>query len=102
RRHTRSTRDWSSDVCSSDLFRNHVDRVTVTIAIEGEVDERSLRRAAKRRSCVLELPERPSHVLEFAEQNLESGPVRAEPGDLVEIGRATCRDSVHACRSRIK
>src|SRR5207247_3155035 len=25
RRHTRSTRDWSSDVCSSDLRRAHLD-----------------------------------------------------------------------------
>src|SRR5207247_7936701 len=24
RRHTRSTRDWSSDVCSSDLFEKHL------------------------------------------------------------------------------
>src|SRR5207247_3042906 len=25
RRHTRSTRDWSSDVCSSDLVKRHID-----------------------------------------------------------------------------
>src|SRR6266513_2346817 len=29
RRHTRSKRDWSSDVCSSDLYHGHVDGLLV-------------------------------------------------------------------------
>src|SRR2546422_3294142 len=31
RRHTRCSRDWSSDVCSSDLTRDHVGNVTLTL-----------------------------------------------------------------------
>src|SRR5690606_26478774 len=30
RRHTRFSRDWSSDVCSSDLWAKAIDRVTIT------------------------------------------------------------------------
>src|SRR5207247_8082488 len=33
RRHTRSTRDWSSDVCSSDLHRSHSIRYLFSIQL---------------------------------------------------------------------
>src|SRR5207302_5961276 len=35
RRHTRFSRDWSSDVCSSDLSDTHFDMVRVGIAMYG-------------------------------------------------------------------
>src|SRR5699024_11970121 len=38
RRHTRSKRDWSSDVCSSDLDElRHLTRSTVNLETEGDV-----------------------------------------------------------------
>ena len=33
RRHTRLVRDWSSDVCSSDLFRTHAFSISLTDSI---------------------------------------------------------------------
>src|SRR5690349_23935483 len=33
RRHTRSLRDWSSDVCSSDLFEPHVENVLAFLQV---------------------------------------------------------------------
>src|SRR3989440_7717176 len=41
RRHTRSDRDWSSDVCSSDLAMGGVDAV-VHLAAESHVDRANL------------------------------------------------------------
>src|SRR5207247_3863411 len=37
RRHTRSTRDWSSDVCSSDLGRQCLGRLDDDVAARGEL-----------------------------------------------------------------
>src|SRR5690606_42090895 len=37
RRHTRFSRDWSSDVCSSDLFMAVVDKWEVETSVLGEV-----------------------------------------------------------------
>src|SRR2546421_8803888 len=34
RRHTRSDRDWSSDVCSSDLFWNDVTRPVANVTLK--------------------------------------------------------------------
>src|SRR5699024_11637344 len=36
RRHTRSKRDWSSDVCSSDLFRGANGKTVQVIGLAGE------------------------------------------------------------------
>src|SRR5207249_6859113 len=87
RRHTRSKRDWSSDVCSSDLFRAALDRVLaalaeqiardgegarklVEIVVEGAVSKRSARRIA----------------LSIANSPLVK--------TAIEIGRASCRERV--------
>src|SRR5207247_7219471 len=48
RRHTRSTRDWSSDVCSSDLLTHgrlvrHVDELSLVGQVQPEVDRREER-----------------------------------------------------------
>src|SRR5699024_11225455 len=34
RRHTRSKRDWSSDVCSSDLFLHHIDNQIIRAVVD--------------------------------------------------------------------
>src|SRR5437868_11186774 len=36
RRHTRSKRDWSSDVCSSDLQAHELDEIAIHILFPGE------------------------------------------------------------------
>src|SRR5699024_11390281 len=55
RRHTRSKRDWSSDVCSSDLGASPktscaTRAVRTTISSSGDVKEGSKRRMARQRS----------------------------------------------------
>src|SRR5699024_12127404 len=81
RRHTRSKRDWSSDVCSSDLlweysyFINEVrENQRQGLAIETAVQE-------AQKSCIEK-----DILKEFLEQN------SAEVSD--EIGRASCRERV--------
>src|SRR5690606_41165246 len=39
RRHTRFSRDWSSDVCSSDLGDQRLERVRQTAVIENELEQ---------------------------------------------------------------
>src|SRR5207247_6660722 len=49
RRHTRSTRDWSSDVCSSDLVGDPVAReleVAAEVAAQAREDEQVVERPA--------------------------------------------------------
>src|SRR2546429_4238161 len=82
RRHTRCSRDWSSDVCSSDLLEHALDLLQPAI----------------------EKLDRPPSLLETAT------PLRSEligstyvgngiaqhvtPGSLMKIGRASCRERV--------
>src|SRR3712207_7040459 len=83
RRHTRYWRDWSSDVCSSDL-----DAVADMVDGErlGQRDHRALRRAV--RGPVAE-PDEPRH-----RRDVHDRPAAAldHPGD--QIGRASCRERV--------
>src|SRR2546421_2668751 len=80
RRHTRSDRDWSSDVCSSDLDREERDRPSESDAVP--LDPR----------C--RVPEAPAELEQqprFAETGLADHEDRlASP----EIGRASCRERV--------
>src|SRR5207249_6193701 len=69
RRHTRSKRDWSSDVCSSDLLR---------VLERSSVGDRRLLPHSHR--APLENPERPGLSRR-----------RAQGGGQGEIGRASCR-----------
>src|SRR5206468_7580790 len=39
RRHTRSDRDWSSDVCSSDLYADFVRQQLLAVPLVAKVDE---------------------------------------------------------------
>src|SRR5690606_40299891 len=56
RRHTRFSRDWSSDVCSSDLKKNEPapDRSELTAALGVDVDDELLERALTHRSYAYE------------------------------------------------
>src|SRR5204863_1341546 len=85
RRHTRSLRDWSSDVCSSDLVLVHVQRqigvLNAQEQIKSQVQE--------------ELGERQREM--FLREQLKA--IRKELGEEgevveVEIGRASCRERV--------
>src|SRR5207253_7412863 len=80
RRHTRWPRDWSSDVCSSDLSSatNGRGRAVCPDAALRHLRPRAVRRAAARRS-VLRPEERPV-------------PDGRQP--LAQIGRASCSESV--------
>src|SRR3546814_299775 len=69
--------DWSSDVCSSDLFREAIRRAL----LRNEVDRRDadLGRAARR-----QLPsDRPQHVLSAADQKQRSALGGIETGDFL-------------------
>src|SRR5207249_8634582 len=94
-RHTRSKRDWSSDVCSSDLPQKNVGagktlpyKVSLLLAHRPQVDPQLLALLVKVAALEAERPGRVGHVelmrLEFA-QDLVA---------LEEIGRASCRERV--------
>src|SRR5699024_11706442 len=95
RRHTRSKRDWSSDVCSSDLILNwsfvhdDVPRFTVQNQI-----------ALALRKEVEALEENGIQIIQVDEPALREGlPLDQKKWQayLDEIGRASCRERV-ACR----
>src|SRR5690606_41100466 len=77
RRHTRFSRDWSSDVCSSDLILEH--QADIVLLLVG----------ASRQSVVPAHPER---------ESLGDREFRAaqDPGQSLgrQIGRASCRERV--------
>src|SRR5207245_6739060 len=78
RRHTRCYRDWSSDVCSSDLSCRGCRRGPARV------------RRRRRRGCTrgsLRLPE-------ALERTVDEHVRRAEIRRIAEIGRASCRERV--------
>src|SRR2546421_6858150 len=79
RRHTRSDRDWSSDVCSSDLgFDERIVVVHLTVAL-GAPDDRLVYGFRI---------DRFNHL----ERIYSGSPL--QPGPNSEIGRASCRERV--------
>src|SRR2546429_3272001 len=82
RRHTRCSRDWSSDVCSSDLARDQLDFIR-------ELHQIII--GAERKSLALDL-----RILvgrEDNDRNVLGNRVCAELAD-EQIGRASCRERV--------
>src|SRR5207253_8539818 len=82
RRHTRWPRDWSSDVCSSDLNELGPEGITVNCVAPGRIETARLAQL---------YPGGPT------EEQIESIPLRrwgqpSEFADVVEIGRASCRE----------
>src|SRR5207247_5348859 len=102
RRHTRSTRDWSSDVCSSDLPQNPLTVVTASEVLVEQAGDRpgievTEARQAARRELVLQ------HGPELVAQPCRGGADEAalgrgevgggQPsGKRAQIGRASCRE----------
>src|SRR5699024_11510378 len=77
RRHTRSKRDWSSDVCSSDLstsFRPSFSRLQQRLGLTRERDVEHARKDVE------------VHVMLFD--------LLVRGGDSLQIGRASCRERV--------
>src|SRR5256885_13116297 len=102
RRHTRLQGDWSSDVCSSDLYVVNARRRFL-----GVVSSQSLRDALHGRPGMLGL----SHAFLPNVEPLSAGtpvaelfgpvaaapcalPVTSDDGQFMEIGRASCRERV--------
>src|SRR5206468_5701404 len=81
RRHTRSDRDWSSDVCSSDLAFQRLQPVDVVLARLVLEDER---RVAGRRKAA------------FGLLRLGAGRAELRLVGVPEIGRASCREKWRA------
>src|SRR2546429_7112631 len=82
RRHTRCSRDWSSDVCSSDLFRT----VTTTSILP------SLLRSPKAAARCAAGTEKDRPALELISSKVRSPLLRNTR--LGKIGRASCRERV--------
>src|SRR5207302_5276135 len=90
RRHTRFSRDWSSDVCSSDLAAVRADQLQARAA---GIDETAIEDAdhlvlERQRSCEDDVDAaRPGDLLSPGAQRLA-----AEQPERVEIGRASRRE----------
>src|SRR5204862_1902960 len=82
RRHTRSLRDWSSDVCSSDLARRNAR------AIHAPIQQNLIRSGIVTAELPPPAPRAPSDV-----RTLQL-PAKVFPIELIEkqIGRASCRE----------
>src|SRR5207253_5512570 len=84
RRHTRWPRDWSSDVCSSDLEWDRQEALCLWFTVDLVTFQRMV--------SVLPDVERRIKLLEFAAQHA-TRPGGAESHTL-QIGRASCRERV--------
>src|SRR5206468_7381849 len=89
RRHTRSDRDWSSDVCSSDLYEvHHGVRIQDSAVIAAAM--LSARYITDRR-----LPDKAIDLIDEAASRLRMEITsKPQPLDEIEIGRASCRERV--------
>src|SRR5206468_7473499 len=96
RRHTRSDRDWSSDVCSSDLSRGG-SVVGGSAAPEILEDDAEPHIETVTRSAISAVQD------VFAEELKEPWPAKAgamPDADAREIGRASCRERVKRSAAR--
>src|SRR5207249_9061142 len=81
RRHTRSKRDWSSDVCSSDLLPGFRDFYPDELALRNHIF--AIWREVARRYGFQEYDGPPVEPLELYTD---------KSGEEIEIGRASCRE----------
>src|SRR5690606_39618061 len=86
RRHTRFSRDWSSDVCSSDLAQVTVP-VTYAEVWEFWLSNRELSDAVDFVTI---------HILPYWENIPIRADLAAAHADEIQIGRASCRERVEA------
>src|SRR2546429_5507950 len=81
RRHTRCSRDWSSDVCSSDLLDSYLaDLVAREVSQLSEIE-----RTAEMRALIRLLAARSGQLLVATAVGSDAG---------LQIGRASCRERV--------
>src|SRR3546814_10272990 len=90
--------DWSSDVCSSDLFRD-TDRVSLTYLGDGAVNQgqvyESFNMAALWKLPVIYIIENNKYGMGTAVTRAAAGPSLADRGHAYgKIGRASCRERV--------
>src|SRR5207253_5765803 len=89
RRHTRWPRDWSSDVCSSDLPST---KLYQKIAQEEEVHEKTRQTLEKKRDHIQEFVDRFGAKANKASQAQSKLKALNRLPSLDEIGRASCRE----------
>src|SRR5207245_8740334 len=90
RRHTRCYRDWSSDVCSSDLIRSHKPGDKLDLKIKsGEQSRDVALTLADRSPAATTRPSFGNLGGQIENVQDEQGPNSHEYG---EIGRASCRE----------
>src|SRR5205807_2719868 len=94
RRHTRLQGDWSSDVCSSDLLSGRL----LEILAEAEVPPFPLHERFGRGGFSCDV-DGPAFAVEVrARHRLRAAPPFVEEVlRILEIGRASCRESVEIC-----
>src|SRR5690606_40318969 len=91
RRHTRFSRDWSSDVCSSDLVVGEIEGVTTCVVVDPE--DVAGTSSSKVQLCAVQEQSRLA-VIEryqlYAWMGYRCGPWRVI--GIRQIGRASCRE----------
>src|SRR5690606_39862358 len=92
RRHTRFSRDWSSDVCSSDL---RIDRLRCFAVIDSGDPAHSQIRYGRLATASIHSPN--GSTVTMKERRLESAETSGRSSaermsSMVEIGRASCRE----------
>src|SRR5207253_8454399 len=93
RRHTRWPRDWSSDVCSSDLALD-LDRARdQELAVVRAPRPGGLALGAKGQAGLVDLDQAGERLALGVDHRVAELP-QEQPGALVEIGRASCRERV--------
>src|SRR5207249_7676732 len=92
RRHTRSKRDWSSDVCSSDLHFRLRDLNLYLVGNSGIGIAPVIRGHKSAGGCSGQ--EGPSYLLDGNAQLVRALAIHVDNKARVEIGRASCRERV--------
>src|SRR5206468_9993669 len=92
--HTRSDRDWSSDVCSSDLVGG-LEREQAILVESGEPHLAGVRMLGRvRQRLAGDEVGGPFDLLRqsAADGDVDSYRQRGSPREIIEIGRASCRE----------
>src|SRR5207247_4733078 len=96
--HTRSTRDWSSDVCSSDLFRenilsaskNNFSRIVLALDLQGSSQSQLLQTGKK----LVEETSPYICAIKIGRQTVLN--LGMQKTRILKIGRASCREGVES------
>src|SRR5699024_11246656 len=92
--HTRSKRDWSSDVCSSDLVAEKRGQSLAQMALAWVLRDERITSALIGASSVEQLDQNldSTQNLEFSDAELAEIDKHAVDADINKIGRASCRE----------